>query len=474
MLISEQEERGRKFKLALRAGLPVLVLIGVVAYGTFFQEHTLQLGLKESLLAAALIFVTTYFIFFLLEEDSQKTLIDRTTNGYNYRAFLHHLHTHRPRSLALVHIANLGIINENYGSQEIDTMLRSLVYQLDGTLAAFGIHPAVIGRKYGAEFLVGTGESEKKLREAITAFVADHPAIQAIELDYRFAVLAHAHEAIEQEIWHLHDRIAAQQPSAKNLSSDNAQEHEKLDRLEADIVEAIHARRLQFTFRPLYHVRKGAVDTYEIATRLKLADNTALPPKVFLPVINRLGFGRDYDLAILQHVVAILKLTDEHIAFSFNLSPFSLRNKDFQEKAFATIMKSGISPSRLIIELYERKTHHNLEGYLKTLASFRARGIRICIDNFGSSNASMEYMRHFKFDMVQFDRDYVGHLEDHNSHAMLQSLVDMSQSLGITTVAKWVDKESQRDKLTAMGIDYLQGFGIAKPLSEAQLIQAYN
>jgi EAL domain-containing protein (putative c-di-GMP-specific phosphodiesterase class I) len=86
----------------------------------------------------------------------------------------------------------------------------------------------------------------------------------------------------------------------------------------------------------------------------------------------------------------------------------------------------------------------------------------------------MEYMRHFKFDMVQFDRDYVSSLDDKNTLAMLQSLVEMSRSLGITTVAKWVDKEAQKEKLIAMGLDYLQGFGIAKPLSESQLIDTYN
>jgi EAL domain-containing protein (putative c-di-GMP-specific phosphodiesterase class I) len=133
-----------------------------------------------------------------------------------------------------------------------------------------------------------------------------------------------------------------------------------------------------------------------------------------------------------------------------------------------------VDPRRLIIELYERKTHHNLSGYLKTLNKFRTRGLRIAIDNFGSSNASMEYMKHFKFDLVQFDRDYVTKLDDTNTHAMLSSMVKMSKDLNITTVAKWVDNESQMTKLKTLGIDYLQGFGISKPISEKTLIDTYN
>jgi EAL domain-containing protein (putative c-di-GMP-specific phosphodiesterase class I) len=477
MLLSEQEERGRKFKLAMRAGLPVLFLIALVVYSAFFQYNSVRFGLREFALGGALVFVTTYFIFFLLEEDSQKTLVDHTTNSYNYSAFLRHYKTNKPRTLGLLIIDNLTIINENYGIRDVDAMLRLLVYHLDAALSAQGIRDVIIGRKYGAEFLIGTDADEVSLRQAIQSFVTDHPSIQEIELDYRFGTVEHPKGSLEKTIWRIHDMIHATQekPTSKTAKKSSvAHNTDASGELEESIVEAIHAHRVLFAFRPLYHVKKDRVDTYEIAAKLQLSHGKELPPRVYLPIVNRLGLGREYDYAILKHTLSILPLVDDTISFSFNLSPFSLRNKDFQTKAYDLLDQSGITPSRLIIELYERKTHHNLEGYLKTLESFRARGLRICIDNFGSSNASMEYMRHFKFDMVQFDRDYVGNLEDHNSLAMLQSLVSMSQSLHITTVAKWVDKQDQTQKLIAMGIDYLQGFGIARPLSEEQLIHTYN
>jgi len=114
------------------------------------------------------------------------------------------------------------------------------------------------------------------------------------------------------------------------------------------------------------------------------------------------------------------------------------------------LSEKDVDPKRLIVQLYERKTHHNLSGYLKTLKSFRAKGIQICIDNFGSSNASMEYMKHFKFDMVQFDRDYVTDLENETTYAMLHSLIKMSKNLQVKTVAKWVDNDAQKKKLKVL------------------------
>ena len=57
---------------------------------------------------------------------------------------------------------------------------------------------------------------------------------------------------------------------------------------------------------------------------------------------------------------------------------------------------------------------------------------------------------------------------------MFSSMVKMSKDLNIITVAKWVDNESQKNKLKELGIDYLQGFGISKPITETILIEKYN
>ena len=214
--------------------------------------------------------------------------------------------------------------------------------------------------------------------------------------------------------------------------------------------------------------------TARIAVKLNSETHKDILPRVYLPIINRLGLGRDYDLTLIKHVIDFLPLVDETISFTFNLSPFSLRDSSFQEKLFAYLEEKQVNPSRLIIQLYERKTHHDLSGYLNTLKNFRSHGIRICIDNFGSSNASMEYMKHFKFDMVQFDRDYVTHLEDETTYAMLHSLIDMAKNLHIQTVAKWVDNKTQEKKLKTLGIDYIQGFGVSKPIDEEVLINRYN
>ncbi len=476
MLLSELEERERRFTLALRAGIPVLLLIGLILYTVFLKDDAIHFTIENSFLIAGIIFITIYFIYFLLEEDVKKTLLDQTTQGFNQKAFIKRLQTDKPETLSLLIIKNLSTINENYGVNDVDILLHTIIQNLNNTLERHGLQKSLIGRRYGAEFLIAVDTQKEDIQNILKIFSEENKMINNIEIDYGFSVTTNTEENLDKIILYLKDGISTQK---KNGSESKEQistpDTIKISELEESVIAALKGKDLLFTFRPLLNTATDKVDIYEISVKLKSYGTGEILPKIYLPIINRLGLGREYDLEIVKHLIDLLPLIDDHISLTFNLSPFSLRDETFQNQLFSYLEESHhIDPSRLIIELYERKTHHNLSGYLKTLNDIRAKGIRICIDNFGSSNASMEYMKHFKFDMVQFDRDYVTNLDDKTSYAMLESLTRMSKDLQIITVAKWVDKDAQKEKLKALGINYLQGFGISKPIKETELINRYN
>ena len=422
-----------------------------------------------------ILFSSVYFIYFLMDLTVSETLIDQTTLGYNEKAFISQLEAYRPKTLVLLIIKNLSTISENYSIDDVDVLLYATIHKLNNELQKAGLDDALIARRYGAEFLIAIDKNSDDIQKIFEHFIAENKIINEIELNYSFAVITNTGGSIKKDILFLKDIIATQDSkNGKVKSAPVPHDAKELSNTESCIIKAIKDKSLLLTFRPLLNSRSQKTDIYEIAVQLGSSTLGKVLPRVYLPIVNRLGLGRTYDLALLTHVIGLLPLIDDEIALSFNLSPFSLRDEKFQEKFFSYLEESKVDPSRLIIELYERKTHHDLSGYLKTLKKFRSKGIRIAIDNFGSSNASMEYMKHFKFDLVQFDRDYVTKLEDSNTHAMLGSLINMSKELNITTIAKWVDNDSQKNKLIALGIDYLQGFGIGKPISEQKLIDRYN
>lgn len=475
MLLSELEERERRFKLALRAGIPILLLISLVFYSIFFREKYASLDVETIVLFGSLLFVTVYFIYFLMELSVKESLIDQTTQGFNERAFVEKLKSYQPKTLVMVVIKNLSTINENYSTEEVNDLLYTFTHKLNDTLQTEGLSKALIARRYGAEFLIAIDQNGRDVEKIFKTFIEKNHLINQIEVDYAFAAITNTTDDPEKDLLRLKDLIAIQPQNSDTTKLENTiKDSKELSETEESILFALKKRDLVLSFRPLLNTKTEEIDIYEISVKLRSAKNGEILPRTYLPIINRLGLGREYDMALFEHVLKLLPLIDDTISLSFNLSPFSLRDKTFQREYFHQLDQSKVDPKRLIIELYERKTHHNLSGYLKTLDQFRAKGVRIAIDNFGSSNASMEYMKHFHFDIVQFDRDYVTKLEEKNTYAMLNSLIQMANELNIITVAKWVDKPEQKKKLIQMGIDYLQGFGIAEAVTEYELIKTYN
>ncbi len=475
MLLSELEERGRQFKLALRAGVPILLLIALVLYAIFLKNNSIDLIIENSLLIAGIVFISIYFIYFLLIVDSQESLLDNETQGFNQSAFKSMLETSKSKTISLIIINNLSSINENYGSIEANKLLHSTIHRLNQVLEEAGLEKALIGRRYGAEFLVAIEERKEDLKETLEKFIKENHTINSIDIDYKFSIITYTNEELEKTIMHLKDEMATSKkhhPDEKG--KDEIKDISNISKIESAIVTSLKKNKLTFTFRPLLNTKTNKVNIYEISVKLNSDKFGDILPKTYLPVINRIGLGMDYDFAIITHLIDLLPLLDKSISFTFNISPFSLRNREFQNRFFDYLDQSGIDASRLIIELYERKAHHDLSNYFQTLNYMRTKGIRIAIDNFGSSNASMEYMKHFRFDMVQFDRSFVTKLEDKITYEMLHSLIEMSKNLNIKTVAKWVDKDIQKSKLTDLGIDYVQGFGIGKPILEKELIERYN
>ena len=475
MLYSQKEERGRRFSLALRAGLPVIILIFLVFYTTLDHGDTFTITTRDGILLAAITFIAIYFIYFLMNLSVQETLLDENTQLFNKKTFMKKLETYTPKYLACLNIQNLISLSENYSSDQIDNLLYTIARKTNLIFKQNGLDKVLIGRGRGSEFLIALDHNDVNIHTILETLVEENAQINNIDVDYKYAIITNPNKDFKKSIIQLRDIIASQSVSdRKQKHTQSMKDAQELSSIEKDVIATIQKKKLLLTFRPLLNVSNDTIDTYEIAVKLKSETHQDILPRVYLPIINRLGLGREYDLTLIKHVIDLLPLIDKTISFTFNLSPFSLRDSSFQEKLFTYLKEKQVDPSRLIIQLYERKTHHDLSGYLKTLKTFRSHGIRICIDNFGSSNASMEYMKHFKFDMVQFDRDYVTNLEDKTTYAMLHSLINMAKELQVQTVAKWVDNETQKNKLKTLGIDYIQGFGVSKPIDEEVLINRYN
>ncbi len=473
MLESVKEERSRHFRMALRIGLPLIFFIFLLAYAVFFHEETIRITVENVVIFVGMLFVIVYFIFFALELSRKETLLDRITEGYHYDSFLQRIQTTRPRTLAAVQIGNLSAINETFGVGKADQVLKRLVDLLSEELFPRLDAHGYIGRKTGAELLLAVDCDPEEVEEELSRFAQEHRTIDEVETELAFAVIRNNIEEPSKALEQLRDLLVRQEclPVREQKTIPDAKE---LSREENEVVDALKRGAVILSFRPLLDLHTGRSELYEVGVRMKDSQGRSIPPRDFLPIINRHNLGQYYDLLIFRRLLELASLTDDSLAFSFNLSPYSLRNERFLQEFLEALKASGVPSRRFIVELYERRRHHRLEEYLEDLKRIKREGLRLCLDNFGSSNASMEYLRHFPFDMIQFDREYTKELADEKNLSVLKSFVVMAREMGMETVAKWVDDRQKIDTLRSIGVDYIQGYAAGRVLNESELLNEQN
>lgn len=470
MLLSELDERARRFKLALRAGIPVLLLAFLVFYALFTQNEQFHFTLINTFLIVAILFVTIYFNYFLITLSMKEMTIDTVTQSFNEKSFIKKLRHFKPKTIVLLSISNLSHLNDYYPATKVDLMLYTMIHELNHYFEQHGLQNQLIGRKYGAEFYIALHTDPKNVHTLFNTFTKKYANVLDMDLDYNYTAMRYSLDDNEKIFQQLRDlKLSKEKEVYTPLPIQSSKE---LHHLENEVIHALKKRKFKLTFRPIVDTKENKTTIYEVITNLSTRNHTEILARDFLPIINRLSLGIEYDLSLVEYIIKLLMQIDNSLSFAFNLSPYSLRDKTFQKKFFVLLSENNIDNSRLIIKLYERKTHHNLSAYLETLNTYRDKGIRICIDNFGSSSSSsILYMKEFTFDMLQLDKDYTTKIDDHNYTTILQSLLAMAKELQIESIAKWVDTKEQKEKLTSLGVDYLQGFDIAKSINYETLLK---
>ncbi|WP_353661591.1 GGDEF domain-containing protein [Hydrogenimonas sp. SS33] len=477
MLYSEIAERSRRFRLALRMGIPILLLIAVVIFYIVRHRHIEIAGIDIAIFALIL-FISIYFLFFLINLGQSETVTDRMTGAFNRKhlitALKERMSENGPYSVILFRIDNLPFINDHYGIDRGDRLLRVFVHLFDGYLKMQGVKEAVIGRYHGGDFIVGMPMEAEKSLALVDSFVSTYREIDGITVEYKYAGVEKMENTdIPSLITYLYDTLSQQ----KSQADKRKREEKRLDinRLEEDIVEAIEAGRLRLHYIPSMNLQSGTVDLFEVGVRLETRENGILPPKKFIPAVNRLGLENRFDTALFEAVCRDAKRVGPPIRFSFNISPFSLRNERFVQSVKEIAGQEGVPFERLILELYENRAVKDVSRYRLILEELRSLGFGFALDNFGGSNASFEYVKSLPVDMVQFDREFTISYNNPRIAALMKGYITAFRSMGVQTLVKWVDSEEAYRRFKQLGVDYAQGFFISnRPYDSETLIKKYG
>lgn len=213
----------------------------------------------------------------------------------------------------------------------------------------------------------------------------------------------------------------------------------------------------------------------EVLLRWSTAEGAPVPPADFLPLAERHGLMPQIDRWVVTQTVRALAAHGGigqvrerlggfgHVAI--NLSGASVSDPLLLEYITTAIRDSGLPASLFCFEITETAGIARPAEAARLLASLRALGAKTALDDFGTGLATFDYLKTLPLDIVKIDgrfvRDVVTSRVDQR---IVAATCEVARAMGLHTVAEFVETPQQRTLLATYGVDYVQGYGIARPL----------
>jgi EAL domain-containing protein (putative c-di-GMP-specific phosphodiesterase class I) len=235
-------------------------------------------------------------------------------------------------------------------------------------------------------------------------------------------------------------------------------------RMEIDLRRALAAQEFVLYYQPLIDSKSRDITGFEALIRWNHPEKGLVAPGEFIPLAEEIGLIVPLGLWVIRQACHDAASWPEHISVAVNLSPVQFKTQTLLPSIMAALGTSGLSPSRLELEITESLLLTNSEATIANLHQLRALGVRIVMDDFGTGYSSLSYLRSFPFDKIKIDRSFIRDLgETPDCAAIIKAVTGLGTSLGIATTAEGVETEKQLEMLREQGCSQFQGYYFSKP-----------
>ena len=242
----------------------------------------------------------------------------------------------------------------------------------------------------------------------------------------------------------------------------------------SSINSALEEERFELYYQSLRPLTKSSDGHYyEVLLRLRESDGTIVEPANFLPTAERFEMNVSVDKWVVTNTFKWLSENPEHLAelkrCSINLNCHSLADRDFTLFVLNAFETYAIPYEKICFEVIESVAIIKLEHTLAFMRKFNRLGCTFSLDDFGSGFSSYNYLKSLPVSQVKIDGMFIKDmLNDSVDTAMVASINDVAKAMGMQTVGEFVENDAIMAQLGKMGIDFAQGYGVAKPAPLAE------
>ncbi|WP_166257646.1 EAL domain-containing protein [Marinobacter salicampi] len=240
--------------------------------------------------------------------------------------------------------------------------------------------------------------------------------------------------------------------------------------LKSDLHYAIERNELFIEYQPQLDLDTGQVVGLEALVRWRHPIRGVLSPGQFIPIAEECGLITPVgnwvmESACSQHA----RWVSEGLVMgtmAVNISAHQFRQSDFCERVNDVLLRTGLLPELLELEVTESVVMQGIDQVLSKLNILRSLGVTLAIDDFGTGYSSLSYLKQFPLHRLKIDQSFTRGLPgDQESAAIAKAIIQMGHSLGLDVLAEGIETKEQEQPLQALGCNAGQGFLYARPLS---------
>lgn len=421
-------------------------------------------------------------IFQLSNLDSLTQLINRKAFTTSLEALIEQsIVKDSPLALLFIDLNGFKKINDTMGHKVGDSVL----IQVTQRISAFSENNRA-GRWNGDEFLVALPYSDQDtamaIAKAIATSIAQPIYVHGNELHLSASIgiaMAPAHSLSATELIQLADLTMCEQKQSDNkhprlFSNDLKEKISASQMILEGLQHAIERKQFYLCYQPIQTANSNVSFAFEALLRWNF-NGKFIGPDVFIPLAEKSGLIKEIGAWVLNRACMDANhwQFNQQAAVSVNVSVIQLMDDGFIRLLDNCLRSSGLPPERLHLEVTESTFVENKVKIRQQLEQIQARKIDVSIDDFGTGYSSLSQLQSLPVNYVKIDKSFVDNIEG-KGEAIIRATLFIARELNCQTIAEGVETKEQAMALSAMGVDYLQGYYFAKPMKNEDLIVWQN
>ena len=393
------------------------------------------------------------------------------------------------QAMLLMDLARLKIVNETLGFGTGDTIIVETSRRIQAALKTQTNKDTFLAKFSGGQFALSCIMQDEQDN---SVFITD--LVQVINQQLSRPIICGTHSvdvnlvfgiaissSATQDLQHLIRNAEIALNAAKESTQlyawySDAQEASRLSHLSllSDLRSAVRNDELQMWLQPKIHLQDLSCYGFEALVRWQHPQRGFISPAEFVPFAERTGYINHVTDWMLRKAVQTLASWQNdypHLSIAVNVSTNDLRDQHFPSRVEQLLQHSQVNPAKLQLELTESGIMENPSKAIPLLQSLRDIGIGLSIDDFGTGHSSLAYLQKLPVTEVKIDRSFVINIDQHpTGQNLVKTIIEMGHGLNLHVIAEGIETMAERDTLTALGCDSMQGYFASKPLHGANLV----